>query len=361
MSGPLPPAVGGMASVLAGLSNSSLGTKADIRLFDTGKKTAVDRSFFAGLSARFALMVHWWQLLAKTDIAHIHTCSGLTFFLDGALLFLAKMRGVSVILHIHGGRFDHFLDGLRFPLANVARWLARRADSVIVLSEDWMRKLVPRLPGAGLYVVENGVAPVVRQDDIPQRFSEVVNFIFLGSLSRGKGVDVLLDAVSMSKLPWNLSLAGGEEYPGFTDWVAARVEELAIANRVSILGPVVGEAKVELLGNADGFVLPSLAEGLPMALLEAMAAGLPVVVTTVGAMPEVIEDGRQGYLVAPADARALADALDRLAADPKLRSSMGELARADCEAKFGVERTVERLSAIYHDLVPQNQRHDRAT
>jgi glycosyltransferase involved in cell wall biosynthesis len=113
---------------------------------------------------------------------------------------------------------------------------------------------------------------------------------------------------------------------------------------------VVGNAKTRLLQSADGFVLPSLAEGLPMALLEAMAARLPVVVTAVGAMPEVVHDGQQGYLIPPEDAPALAAALDRLAANPQAGRHMGESAYLTCERAYGVERMVEALLNVYAQL-----------
>ena len=87
-----------------------------------------------------------------------------------------------------------------------------------------------------------------------------------------------------------------------------------------------------------------------MALLEAMAARLPVVVTAVGAMPEVVTDGTEGYVVPPNDSEALAEALDRLAADPQLRRRMGEAACRSCEQRYGVDRMVESLLGIYRQL-----------
>jgi glycosyltransferase involved in cell wall biosynthesis len=105
-----------------------------------------------------------------------------------------------------------------------------------------------------------------------------------------------------------------------------------------------------LLAGAQGFVLPSLNENLPMALLEAMAMGLPVVVTAVGAMPEVVRNGVEGLIV-PADAaEALAEALDALARQPQLRAEMGDAAAQRCHSLYGIERMVESLISIYAEL-----------
>jgi glycosyltransferase involved in cell wall biosynthesis len=350
MSGPLPPAVGGMASVLGALRDSSLSRRLDLRLFETGKTTPEGRPLWQGIASRLDLISRWWRQMGQhpRPVAHIHTCSGLTFFLDCLLLLLAKLRGAPTILHIHGARFDAFLDSLSGPQALLARWFARRAGTVIVLSEDWRKRLSERLPGANLKVVANGVPGF---PDIGERASTAApRYLFLGNLCRRKGVHVLLQAARNAQTAWELDLAGGEEEPGFVAWTRQQIKELGLTQRVRLLGPVVGEAKTRLLQQADGFVLPSLAEGLPMALLEAMAARLPVVVTTVGAMPEVVRDGIEGILVPPEDAVALGQALDRLATDPAQRERMGLAASVSCDRGYGVERMVEALVDIYSTL-----------
>lgn len=350
MSGPLPPAVGGMASVLGALGDSSLSRKVALTLFETGKTTPPGRPLWQGILARLHLIAQWWRELGKSDLAHIHTCSGLTFFLDGMLLVLARLRGVPVVLHVHGARFDDFLDGLPASGQGLARWLARRAQSVVVLSQEWQQRLAGRLPGANLQVVANGVpaTPMNRS----QTGDQDVLYLFLGNLGTRKGVPVLLEAVSLSTANWRLALAGGEEEPGFTEWTRAEIARRKMGDRVQVLGPVIGAAKLDLLRSASAFVLPSLAEGLPMALLEAMAAQLPVVVTAVGAMPGVIKSGCEGYLVPPGDAPALAAAMDQLAASASDRQRMGLAAAQACDQAYGVERMVDALFAIYSQLVP---------
>ena len=347
MAGPLPPMVGGMASVISALHASSLSQKVDLRLFQTGKTTPEGRSLWQGLKARVGLMWRWWQCVGQLPrpVAHIHTCSGFTFFLDGALLVAARLRGASTVLHIHGGRFDAFLDGLPPALAPVARWLARRAHVVVVLSADWRQRLQSRLPGARWAVVENGIA---LGRAVPRAAGgDPVRFLFLGGLSRAKGVDVLLDAVARSEGAWRVELAGPEAEVGFIAWMHREIERLNIGPRVRWLGEVRGAAKDEALAASDAFVLPSRAEGLPMAMLECMGAGLPVVATRVGAIPEVITEGREGLLVPPGDAGALALAMDRIAGDAGLRLGLGQCARHTCETQYSVESAALKLSALY--------------
>jgi glycosyltransferase involved in cell wall biosynthesis len=172
-------------------------------------------------------------------------------------------------------------------------------------------------------------------------------FVFVGNLGRRKGVHVLLKAASLAREPWRVDLAGGVEESGIDHWARQEIDRLGLQPRVRLLGPVVGDAKLQLLAGAQGFVLPSLAEGLPMAMLEAMAAGLPVVVTAIGAMPEAVRDGLDGFVVPADDAMALALALDRLAADAARRQAMGLSAAARCESLYGIERMVQALAGVY--------------
>lgn len=348
MSGPLPPAIGGMASVIGALGQSDLARKTHLALFDTGKKTREGRSLWEGVQARLQLMRDWRRLLHthQADIAHIHTCSGLTFFLDGLLAALARREGCLVILHVHGGLFDQFLDGLNPLMRVMARHIARRADLVIALSEDWRQRLTQRLPGCRLAVLPNGVAePAGRTARDPLA---PFTFVFLGLLSPLKGIPVLLDAVSHSQGFWRVQLAGNESEPGFADRLRAEIAARGLEERIQLLGPVVGSNKDQLLLRSDGFVLPSLAEGLPMSLLEAMAARLPVVVTAVGAIPEVIEQGRDGLLVPPNDAGALAAALDQLARMPRQQAiALGEAAYEKYRARYSVDAMAHNLLKIY--------------
>ncbi len=280
-----------------------------------------------------------------TPVAHIHTCSGFTFFLDCLLLIIAEMRGVPTVMHVHGARFDAFLDELTPLISALARWFSKRAGVVIVLSNEWRDRIAKRWPEARLAVVNNGVSRLGIAASVTN--GGTARFVFLGNLGRRKGVHLLLEAASVAHEPWLVDLAGGEEDLGFAEYAQAEISRLGVGERIRLLGPVVGEAKTELLVGAQGFVLPSLAEGLPMSLLEAMAIGLPSVVSDVGAMSEAVRHGLDGIVVSPNDVQALAEALDYLAQNPELRQRLGNSARVRCESLYGIERMVDTLVDVY--------------
>jgi len=349
MAGPLPPAIGGMVTVIEDLQASRLARDADLVLFDTKKTTPEGRSFQQAVAARFWLWTRWWSALGgRGTVAHIHTCSGLSFFLDGSLVLLARLRGVPVVLHIHGGMFEDFLRSLGALPAALARFIARSASQVVVLSEGWRERLSPLLRGARMTVVENGIA--LPAQPAARNSGEVPTILFLGNVSTAKGVQDLLDACAKIDRPYRLVLVGGDDPAGSRAAFAQQAARLRIQDRVDFVGPIYGERKHDFLRGADLFVLPSHAEALPMALLEAMAHGLPVVATRVGAIPSVIESGRSGMLVEARDVAGLASTLQTLLDDAALRRSLGDEARRVAHGRYSVDRAAGELMHLYRSV-----------
>jgi glycosyltransferase involved in cell wall biosynthesis len=125
---------------------------------------------------------------------------------------------------------------------------------------------------------------------------------------------------------------------------------MGVSNAVEFLGWIDGAAKAQALAEATVYALPSYMEGLPMGVLEAMAVGLPVVATTVGGIPDVIEDGVTGLLIEPGDQDGLARALSLLLSDAALRHRMGAAARAVVEEGYTPQRIVPMIESLYRTL-----------
>jgi glycosyltransferase involved in cell wall biosynthesis len=144
-----------------------------------------------------------------------------------------------------------------------------------------------------------------------------------------------------------LVIGGGELH----DVLVHDVEAKGLASRVHFLGP--RRDLGNLLAAMDLFVLPSLWEGLPLSMVLAMGAGVPVVATRVAGVPEVVDDGRTGVLVAPGDPETLAAALARLFGDAELRQRLGADAKAAVLPRFGVDRYVDSIAGMYDRLLAQ--------
>lgn len=213
-------------------------------------------------------------------------------------------------------------------------------------------------PEARITVIENAIElPALPLDRRTRVGEQVCHFIMLARMDVWKGIDDALTAAGLlykRGAPFRLTLAGPEGSAGDAATLTQRIESLGLSRSVAYVGSVEGQAKTRLLESADAYLMPSHHEGLPISVLEALAHGLPIVATSVGAIPEVIEDGVCGKLVAPRSPSQLADAMASLVNNPKLRESMGEAARRLAEARFGLDRFERDLIALYDGLLEKS-------
>jgi glycosyltransferase involved in cell wall biosynthesis len=176
--------------------------------------------------------------------------------------------------------------------------------------------------------------------------------LYIGRLVPEKGQAVLLEAVAQLAgrgVDVELQLAGDGQLRSALERTAARLD---IAGRVSFLGAVGQEDLRDLYERASVFCLPSFAEGVPVVLMEAMAMGLPVVTTRIAGIPELVEDGHSGLLVAPGRADELADSLASLLRRPELRQSLGVNGREAVLRRFDSEGSAAQLQALFSRLCP---------
>jgi glycosyltransferase involved in cell wall biosynthesis len=232
---------------------------------------------------------------------------------------------------------------------NVERVLGRMGTVVCISRDERDTALKDRVAGADrLEVAYYGIVAngAVAPDPGLREFRGDGPLLgFMARLQDQKGLPDLIAALAILRdrdtLPRFAIVGSGP----MEDWVARRLAEERFGDRV-LLRPF--EPPVwPRLAAFDAFVLPSLWEGLPIAVLEAMAAGLPVVSTTVNGIPEAVEHEQSGLLVPPSDPAALADAIERVAADPALRARMGETGRRRYEEQFTLERMIDRFEELY--------------
>ena len=240
----------------------------------------------------------------------------------------------------------------------VERMLARLTSALVAVSSEVQQFLGRqlRLPLARIQVIRNGVAaPQPTTEGVAALTARIgavptqLRLATIASLTSKKGHDVLLRALALLAgrgLCVAAVFAGDGPERARLELIAA---ELKLRDSVHFLGAVSNPADV--LAAADVFVLPSLVEGLPLALLEAMRAGKPIVATSVGGVPEAVTSGINGLLVAPADDLALADAIATLAASPRQRAELGDQARATADRDFTEQRYIGALVSLYDELL----------
>jgi glycosyltransferase involved in cell wall biosynthesis len=293
----------------------------------------------------------------EAPLVHVQTASRASFWRKAIVCLMARMAGRPYIVHLHGGEFVQFYQ-------NESGWLVRRyvrhvlshAALVIALSSQVQRTLLEIAPDAKVEILENAVK-VPDIDRIESPATRPPTVVFLGALSHSKGVFDLLEA--FARVAGDFAEArlvfGGR---GAVEVLRQRAQQLGIASRVSFPGWISAAAKDELLASAAVLVLASYAEGLPMAVLEAMSWGTPVIASRVGAIPQVIEDDVNGLLVNPGDIESLTAALGRVMGDPALRDRLARSARSTVESDYAADAMLARLGRIYRrfGLVPRQTR-----
>ncbi|WP_306391134.1 glycosyltransferase family 4 protein [Telluria beijingensis] len=280
-------------------------------------------------------------LARRPAIVHVHCASNASFLRKSLVLLMARLGGARTVCHLHGGGFRRYALVEAGPL--LRRWIRHTLEAssrVIALSPGWAAMVRDCAPRARVEVLPNPVRLAAAGAQ-----GERGRILFLGRIEPAKGVDELLQACA--RHPALRLVLGGA---GDLDWARRRAAELGIAGRVELPGWLDARARDAELARAWLFCLPSHVEGLPMAMLEAMAAGVPVVATRVGGIPEALADGLLGLLVPPRDAEALADAIGRLLADETLHARLACAARAAIERHYSAGVVCARLATLYAHL-----------
>jgi glycosyltransferase involved in cell wall biosynthesis len=369
ITGPAPPPPGGIAAVIRTIVESELAERFEFaRLDTTVQRRALDSAWlhyanaalsrglgFDGvwnLEASAKLAAYRAALEPRPDLVHLHTSHGYDFWLGVRMARIARRRGLPSLLHVHG-LFDIIVPTWP-PIRRACFGPALRVpDRVIVLSEGWQRWFAQHVDAARLRVLRNPVdARRFRgPKPAPPAAGEPLRLLFVGTNEPvRKGGYEILDAAPavLAAEPGVRFVFVGEDTE---DLFAKRVRGTPLEPHFDFVGSKDAVAIAPYFDAADALLLPSHSEGLPIALLEGMAAGLPVIACPVNGIPEAMQDPENGYFVPPRTPRALADAIVRLVRDPAARARMAEANRRRAVADFDQPIFARALGAIYDETL----------
>lgn len=317
------------------------------------------------LALRHCLELLWHGLRRRPVLVYILVSqSTLGFLRDGLFILIARLTGPArVVIHLHGGRFREFESGRPALFRAFIGFCLRKVHTGIVLADCLRDNLSPWI--GNLAVVPNGT-DFLRDAEPPALDTDgrEPHILFMGHLLLTKGLGDLVESMPAvveglaGRRPvWDIA-GGWSEDPGsgrsarqIRDAIEARLLELGLQDRVVFHGHVTGSVKEQLMREADLFVLPSWSEGQPVAVLEALAAGLPVVATAVGGVPGTVVDGVTGRLVAAHSPSELATAQRDLLCDDVGRARMARAARADYLERFTTERFIHTLTEVFQHVL----------
>jgi glycosyltransferase involved in cell wall biosynthesis len=311
-------------------------------------QTHCDGSRFAKWSCAVGAFFSMLFLICRHPraVLHVHAASRASFWRKAVLMALARQAGWPIVFHLHGGGFARFYEEECTPLQRrVVRRFLDEAACIVTVSERWQSWMRTVTTNPRITSIPN---PVALPPSVPrERPGALVAFV--GRCEQAKGIFDLIEAVNevSETIPAvRLECAGDGDIDAALRHVAVR----GIRANVHFTGWLSQRGREDLLARATVFVLPSHVEGLPMSLLEAMAAGCPVIATRVGGIPDVVTDGLNGLLVPAGDRDALALALHRLLVDRGLAQRLGREARETIRRRFTTGHAMERLEQIYSGL-----------
>ncbi len=269
---------------------------------------------------------------------------------DFAAILLLRCLGITLAPYLHGTGYSRIAGG-SWLWARLLGWVFRSSRKVVVIGHALKEDLSRWVSEERFEVVHNAI-----HDDATlsnhRSSGGKKTVLYLSNLQPSKGAfEFILAAERILEVRQDARfvLAGGARHSEYVERLRRRVESRGYSENIVFAGAVYGEEKLDLLARADVFVFPSLHEAFGLVNLEAMRAGVPVVASKRGAIPEIVLDGETGYLVEPADATEIADRVLGLLDDPDLRARMGAAGRARFEAEFEFssfrERWAEVLSA----------------
>ena len=357
MAGPFPPPTfGGIRAMLQTLLSSKLPELVVFNPFNIGEPPG----YIPGRvpPRRFLTLLRQMSAFRRKigifqpHVVHIHMPGGSGLVKALLFLFIIRKHRVVTVSHLHfwpDSLCPYNIKSIEGIMINAIA----RSDAVITVSKEMHNYLCLHLPeNKTLKFMPN----CVRMDNIPQKSTSVTNnhiikLLFLSNVERRKGIFELIQAFAHSKSrnKARLVVIGGDSGTGELNSVRDLAVTLKIAEQCHFLGPVYGAEKFRILADSDIYLLPSYAEGQPIAIIEAMAAGLPIIATRVGGIPDLLKERENGFLVEPGDIPALSKAIDELVDDASLRKTMGVKSR-QLSRQFDAEPYVKNLICLYENI-----------
>ena len=286
----------------------------------------------------------------RIDIVHLNTAlEDFSILRDFSLAMTARFFGKPLLVHLHGGKYMHSaIPGV--ALHWIIGELLSSANTVLVQSETERRHLKESWPDTDATALPNAVN--IEDTSANNDKTSLLEIVFFGRIENSKGLDEIVSACRMlndSGVRFQFKCYGsGARQESFS-----RSMKKVLRDRFEYLGVVSGEKKSRALERADVFLLPSHYEGLPLSMLEAMAAGCTVVVSDVGSISTVVEDGKNGFMVEPRNVTQIVEKIDFILSGKADLEEIGGNARKTVESRYSIDNYVERLERVYDEIVHQ--------
>src|SRR3989344_4870962 len=325
--------VGGMVSYIETILKSNLAKDYNFLLLNTSKQLSVSNNFFLNILNSLKKITKLFYLLSvkNIDIVHINSSSYLGFFEKQLFALISKLYRKKDVFQIHGGKFNELYNSSSKISKLAIRTLFKSNDKIIVVGRYWFNFLSKIINKNKLEIVYNSVDPNQFKCSREKRKRKNINVLSVGCLSKEKGTFDIIKAIPL--------VITSKKNVSFT--FVGRAENESIKNKKEYC-------------NSDIFILPSHYESFSLVLLEAMASGLPIITTNISALPELIKDKENGFLIEKGDYKKLAGYILELVNNKNLRNFMARKNISKIEEDFSLVKMQSEIRKIYDTIIPKS-------
>lgn len=278
-----------------------------------------------------------------------------TFFIDALFLIIIRILRVKYVLYIHGQIMYNIGSNSSKFINFIVKKVLSGAFGAIILGENLRKDLNQFIPGNRLFILPNAIEDFESEKIVrKKKDSDAIKVLFLSNLRRSKGIIEFLHMVKIVTFKFKnvkFIIAGPIRCISFKKEINNFIKDEELYTFIEMPGGVYGVQKENLFQNCDIFVFPTHDEAFGLVNLEALKWGLPIVSTNVGAIPEIVHHGVNGFIVEPRDANKLADYLMILLKDSELRTKMGNAGKEIYTKFFTINNYEKRLKKIINDLI----------
>jgi len=355
--GPIPPPYHGVSVMTANLLQSNLVQHLDLIFLDISDRKGTTNIGFLNLRNVYLAAVHgikfiYFLIRFNPDIVYLQISQVYWGYIRDLIFLLpSRLLHKKIIVHLHGGAFDEFYRLMSRPLQKITKYIFKGDVRGIVLSNGLISKFAGLIPDDKIFVVPNGIKDLAIAEEGIRSPKTGLHVLYLANLMESKGfINVLNIIPEVLKLYPNtvFTFAGAKTYQSEMEVAEVIVDKHHLEGSVHFSGVVKGKEKELLLRDADIFVFPPRdQEGQPLVILEAMAAGLPIISTDRGAIKETIIDGVTGFVLYSQDSNELLAKLMLLIEDKTLRKNMGTKGRKRFIKHYTLNRWVSDMKAVF--------------
>jgi glycosyltransferase involved in cell wall biosynthesis len=287
----------------------------------------------------------YFRALQNIDLVQIQSSDYYSFWESAYYAVMAKQKGVPVVVR-YGGAFDNFYGGSNSKIQKMIRWILRQPDGIVVQSQSWKEYFGKIVDPQKLHVIGNAIPHQAPIDRSERTNTQKPKFLFFcGQEAKRKGYFELIEAIETCEGRLELQILAAN------DDVRADIKKRTMTSKeidVLLMDSFSREElKSRIYPEADVFLIPSHGEGFPNSMLEAMGASLPIIATPVGAIPEVLEEGKEGFIVELGNIEALKTSIQKLAQDHSLRLQMGAESYRTAMEQYEINTMFSRFDRLW--------------